>query len=87
MMRKHGGRVMKHDDEAEDKKLIKKEVKASALKHKAAGGPVAEGQDMGTKKEAEDRSIGRKDGGRVTKHHMDAGAGSGLGRLEKIGKK
>ena len=58
IMRKHGGRVV-HSDEAEDKKLIEKEVKPSALKHRASGGRV----------------------------NMEAGAGSGLGRLEKIGKK
>lgn len=40
----HGGKAykaggaVKHDDVAEDKKLIKKEVKASALKHKKHGG-------------------------------------------------
>lgn len=40
--RKHGGKAMKHDDAAEDKKLIKKVVKKDALKpgmaHKSSGG-------------------------------------------------
>lgn len=46
---------------------------------KAAGGPVASGQSSASEKQAEARSVGRKHGGRV----MDAGAGGGLGRLEK----
>ena len=39
---KKGGKVMKHDDEAEDKKLIKKLIKPTAIKHgmahKSSGG-------------------------------------------------
>ena len=36
-----GGKV--HDDKAEDEALIKKEVKSEALKHRADGGPIADG--------------------------------------------
>lgn len=36
----HGGHV-EHNDEKEDKALIKKEVKPDCLKHRADGGPIA----------------------------------------------
>lgn len=38
----HGGHV-EHDDEKEDKALIKKEVKSDCLKHRDMGGPIAGG--------------------------------------------
>jgi hypothetical protein len=42
--REHGGRVHHdHDDEKEDKKLIKEEVKEGALKHRAMGGALEMG--------------------------------------------
>ena len=43
--RKSGGRTMKHDDAAEDKKLIKKVVKKDALKHGMANGGKTEYED------------------------------------------
>jgi len=47
---------------------------------RASGGRVnASGQSFKTEKEAEKRSVARKHGDRV----IDAGAGGGLGRLEK----
>lgn len=58
---KTGGHV-KHSDEAEDKSLIKKEVKPSALKKKLADGGCADG---GNPKPRADRL---KRGGRA-KHH------------------
>ena len=39
-MRAKGGRVMKHDDAAEDRKMIKSMVKPTALTGKKEGGPV-----------------------------------------------
>lgn len=47
--RAHGGRA-EHDDEREDKKLIKEEVKSSALKHRESGGQVDGGLAVSTKK-------------------------------------
>lgn len=38
--RKSGGKVMKHDDAAEDRKMIKSMVKPTALTGKREGGPV-----------------------------------------------
>jgi len=38
----HGGHV-EHDDEKEDKALIKKEVKSECLKHRDMGGPISGG--------------------------------------------
>ena len=82
--RKHGGKV-NHPDEAEDKKLIQKTLREEGLtrsdkpvkmglRERAAGGAV-EGV-MGPK-------------GRLPnqKHHFDAGALSGEGRLQKIGER
>lgn len=68
-IRAHGGRV-KHADEAEDKALIKKELRAQGLIRA-------------------DHEVKRAHGGRLPnqKHHMEAGAATGLGRLEKIGEK
>lgn len=40
--RKRGGRV--HPDAGEDKKLVKRMVKGSALKHRAQGGPILKGK-------------------------------------------
>jgi hypothetical protein len=40
---KKGGKASRHPDEAEDKKLIKKMVKPSALEHKKQGGSVFSG--------------------------------------------
>ena len=79
--RASGGRVQRakggavHDDEAQDKALIKKELKAEGL--------------------ARSDKAERADGGRLVapkrlpsqKHHLDAGAVTGVARLEKIGKK
>lgn len=59
--RASGGAV--HKDEAQDKDLIQKTLKAEGL--------VRE----------------RATGGRMPHHHMTAGAVTGIGRLEKIGKK
>ena len=40
--RAHGGEA-KHSDKKEDEKLIREEVKPSALKHRAGGGPILGG--------------------------------------------
>ena len=58
----HGGKV-EHDDEKEDKSLIKKEVKSDCLKHRAEGGPISGG--MGPK-----LGRGRKGKGKGTNVNM-----------------
>lgn len=78
--RKRGGRV-DHDDASEDKTLIRKMVKGSALK--ASGGRVGTLADQGlvdSKKPVKFGVEGRARGGKI---HMTAGADSGPGRLEK----
>ena len=40
--RAHGGKV-EHDDKAEDEKLLHKDLKPTAFKHRADGGPIANG--------------------------------------------
>lgn len=120
-----------HSDVKEDKAMVRKMVKPSALTGHAHGGkaahkghkpgpsaatllarPVpAQGSEMGPSggvqpPMAAPSGLGgmqtvipaggglkhggrahRADGGRTTKHHMKAGAGTGEGRLEKIGRK
>ena len=73
MPRAKGGRV--HPDEAEDKKLIMKTLKDQGLVRSDKA------EHMGLR--------GRAAGGRLPNqnHHMDAGAVTGVGRLEKIGMK
>ena len=72
--RAKGGRV-KHDDEAEDKALIMKTLKSEGLTR----------SDKPVKMPVEGETPERARGGKITSiHDMDAGAASGLGRLEKI---
>jgi hypothetical protein len=65
----HGGKV--HDDEAEDEKLIRKEVKPSALKKRAAGGRI-EGRAAGGRL---DRGGRKKKGGTHVNVIVAPGAG------------
>lgn len=79
-MRAKGGKVG-HPDEAADKALINKMLKEKGLT-KAKGGGVNEDMIAHSMKE---QGLHRRARGGATKHHMTAGADSGVGRLEKIG--
>lgn len=85
--RKRGGRV--HPDEAEDKALIEKTLKKHHLVRKDGGGVEADysRHEQGLKPPSggSPEISGRR--GTVKHHHMTAGAGSGEGRLERIGEK
>ena len=92
--RKRGGKVA-HADEKEDAAQIKKMVKPDALK-RADGGPAdktsedwTQAQEVMQRKAYEGPETNRARGGRLPnqKHRMTAGAVTGEGRLEKIGKK
>ena len=85
---------MHHDDEAEDKALIESSLKKHHLIRKH-GGATPVGEDaiseslthQGLVRSDKQEKV-RAHGGRLPnqKHHMEAGAVSGEGRLEKIGK-
>lgn len=91
--RARGGHV-KHADEAQDKKLIESELKKHHLVRARGGGIMGGDAEAAFSRKEQGLSApsSKEDG--VERHnrapkapHMDAGAGSGPGRLEKIGKK
>ena len=82
--RKHGGKV-NHPDERQDKQLIMKTLKQEGLirSNKAEKMPL-EGRASGGAVEGVTGPKGKLPN---QKHDMEAGAVSGIGRLEKIGEK
>ena len=75
--RKAGGRA--HDDEPEDRALIGKMVKKSALTGKKHGGMALDGEYQGTRPKG--GRVAKKDGGSLAGLEMNKG-----GRLKKSGK-